>query len=800
MIGKHLFLTLRNLKKNLLYTLFVVAGLAVGISTFLATFQWSAWHLTFDRDFPEREQIYRLTFEENYEGFYRHTARILHGYALNQVMFTDMISGVESVGRIAPFRKAAFRLDDRAYYEEYAYSCDPAFLEIFAPEVISGSQDKLLTEPNTVVLTESTARKFFGDTDPIGKSLDLVHQFVIDAETYTVTAVIKDLPENTHLRISALTSFDNPLEYEGTAWTYMKLDDSVDPEEMEANLKIFIESNVIESYSTQIRPRLQAVGDIHLHSHLAREIQPNVRFRTVLIVMVAGMLVFVLAWFNFTLLSYSKNQLQIQKLVIQWQMGAGRAVFFRQFLMDNFFVGSISFIIGVVLTLLTAPLMENHGGAYMFKDPMVIGLSLFILLVLITGGAISTSFISTGKLYRHLQIRHLSSKPGAPLVHSGKSLFIRSVIVLEFIITFVLLSNLITISRQTRYAMSQQLGAGRQEAIHLHSLHREIVNNFEVFRERMMESPYIANVTASMEEPTGQTQDANTFEVDGIDEGEAQLFLFPVDQEFLRFYDLKMIYGSDFPAYYNSSDSLEYFVLNETAAKMISDHPAELIGRELTLHFPHPDLIWPGPITGIVEDFHLSGLDYEISPMVIFPNYDWLWCFSILPAGYPEPALEHLRSVWDELFPSYPMEYYFSSSLIEQLYESELIQIKLLLSFSILSIIISGLGLFALSGFFMQKRIKSAALKKINGARIHQVLFPELIYYLWLAILSSALSVPISLFLMERWLRNFKYRTDIPVWIFPACALVLILFSWMAVFYHTIRLARINPVEFIKEQ
>ena len=258
--------------------------------------------------------------------------------------------------------------------------------------------------------------------------------------------------------------------------------------------------------------------------------------------------------------------------------------------------------------------------------------------------------------------------------------------------------------------MTQQLGASSQDAIHLHSLHREIVNNFEVFKERMMESPHIANVTASMEEPTGQTMDANTFEIDGIDEGEKQLFLFPVDEEFLRFYDLEVIHGSDFPAYYNHDDSLEYFALNETAAKMISDHPEELIGRELTLHFPHDGLIWPGPITGIVEDFHLSGLDYEISPMVIFPNYDYLWCFSILPAANPEPALEHLKSVWDELFPSYPMEYYFSSSLIEQLYESELIQIRLLLSFSILSIIISGLGLFALSGFFMQKKIKSAVL------------------------------------------------------------------------------------------
>ena len=800
MIGKHLLLSIRNLKKSLLYTLFVVAGLAVGISTFLSTFQWSAWHLTFDRSFPEREQIFRLTFEEDYEGFYRHTARILHGNALNRITFSEMISGIESVGRIAPFRKAAFRLDDLSFYEEYAYSCDPAFLEIFEPEVISGNPHKLLSEPFTLVLTESTAAKFFGDEDPVGATIELVHQFVLDPVIYTVTAVIKDFPENSHLRIAALTSFEKPVDYEGTAWAYVKLDPSVRAEEIEANLKLFIESNVDESYSSLISPRLQSVSDIHLHSHKAREIQTNVRFRNVLIVMVAGMLVFVLAWFNFTLLSYSKNQLQIQKLIIQWQMGAGRSVFFRQFMVDNLFIGSISYAIGVFLTLLIAPAIENQGGTYIFHDPVALILPLALLLLLILTGALITSVISTGKLYRHLQQKHLSSKPGAPPDQTGKNLFIRSVIVLEFIITFVLLSNLILISKQTSFAMSQQLGASRQEAIHLHSLHREIVNNFDVFRERMMESPYIANVTGSMEEPTGQTMDANTFEIDGIDEGENQLFLFPVDQEFLRFYDLKMIHGSDFPVDYNPKDSLEYFVLNETAAKMISDHPEELIGRELTLHFPHPGLIWPGPITGIVEDFHLSGLDYEISPMVIFPKYDWLWCFSILPAGNPESALEHLRSVWVELFPDYPIEFYFSSSLIEQLYESELIQIRLLLSFSILSIIISGLGLFALSGFFMQKRIKTAALKKINGARIDQVIFPELMHYLWLAILSSALSIPLSLFLMERWLRNFKYRTDIPVWIFPGCAAVLILFSWMAVFYHTMRLARINPVEFIKEQ
>ncbi len=800
MKGKYFLLTLRNLRKNFLYSLFVIIGLAFGICTFLSTFQWSAWHLTFDRSFPEKEQLYRLTFEENHEGFYRHTARILHWEALNGIVFTDMIPEMEKVGRLAPFRKAAFIVGEQSFYESYAYGSDPAFLEMFHPTVLAGDPARLLAEPFTMVLTESTAIKYFGTQDPLGQAVELIHQQGTEAVTYTVSAVIRDFPLNSHFRISALTSFEDPMEYKSTAWTYMQITPGIDPDQLEKELKIFIDEHVDATYSAQIQPRLQAVKDIHLRSHKAREIQSNVRFRTVLIVMIAGMLVFVLAWFNFTLLAFSQNQMHIHKLVIQWQIGAGKRAFFRQFLVDNLVVGVISFLVGVLLTLLLAPVIEHQGGSFMFQDPIRVIVSLALLLGLIVASSVATSWISTRKLYRHLQHRYLSSKIGSPPDTIGRNLFIRAVIVLEFIITFVLVSNLLLIYRQTHFAMDRQMGASSLEAIHTHSLHREIVDEFEVFKKAMMESPHVASVTGSMEEPTGETMDANTFDIEGISEGEKQLFLFPVDQDFISFYDLEILYGSGFPIHYNPHDSAEYFVLNEAAARMLGNSPEELIGKELDLHFSYPGFIWPGPITGIVKDFHLSGLDYEILPMVIFPKYTWLMCFSILPAGDPEPALSHLRAVWEELFPSFPLEYHYSSDLIEQLYESELVQIRLLLIFSMLSILISGLGLFALSGFFMQKRIKSASLKKIMGARLSQLVFPELLYYLWLALVSSALSVPASLYIMEKWLRNFKYRTDIPLWIFPACAAILVIFSWISVFYHSLRLAKTNPVEFIREQ
>jgi len=799
MTGKYLIITLRRLKRNLLYAILVIIGLSIGTTTFLSTVQWSYWHLSFDTSYPESQHIYRLTFEENEDNFYRHTARILHGSLLNDLLFSDMVPGIEQTGRLAPFWKSTFRIDDDAYYEHYAYACDPGFVDIFQPEVTRGQQQQLLKEPNTAILTESAARKYFGTRDPIGASLEIIPQKHIQPTLYTVIAVIKDLPRNSHFKISVLTSFDNPQLYEGTAWAYMKLDQSVHPDEAEQYISSFIENNLDSSDRENIIPRLQSIREIHLKSHKAREIQPNVRYRTVMILLVSGMLVFLLAWFNFTLLAFSQNQLQIKRLVIQWQMGAGKYDFFRQLMTYHLVVGLISMIAGGLLTLLLRPAIEHLGGNYIFQNLKLFTYSMLLLIFLILISSLLTSVITTSRLYRYLQIKSISSRQTPPET-GGKNIFIRAVIILEFIITFILVTNLILISKQTRFAMHQQLGSVHPRAIHITDLHRSVVNQYQVFKEKLLESPHISMVTASMEEPTGQAMDANTFEIDGIDEGNKQLFLFPVDEDFFRFYNLKIITGENFPTYYNPDDSTEFFVLNESAARMISGNPEDLLGRELTLHYNYPGYIWPGPVTGIVEDFYFSGLDYEIQPMVIFPKYIWLFCVSVLPAGEPELALNHLKMVWEELFSTFPLDYKDSSGLISSLYGDELAQMNILMLFSILSIIIAGMGLFALSGFFMQRKIKSVALRKINGARMIQLILPELKYYLWLALLSSALSVPASYLLIEQWLSNFKYQIGIPVWIFPVSALILVVFSWLAVLYHSIRLTRINPVEFIREQ
>ena len=790
MICKHLQLTFRNLRRNLVFGILVLLGLVLGITTFLSSLQWSLWHLSFDRDFKDSHRIYRLTLEESREGFYRHSARVLHGDLVRDLVSSDSIPGVEKVGRLSPFRKAAFRVGEITFYEEHAYACDASILDIFSARVLQGDRSGLLTAPNTAVLTASIARKYFGAEDPTGREIELLHQFEVNPQHYTIRAVIEDFPGNSHLDIDILTSIRDPLEFEGSAWSYLMLEKNADPVHCLAGIRNIIQDHFDPHEAGGIHPVLQPLQDIHLHSQKGREIRENMPMRTLVVLLVTGILVFLLSWFNFTLLTIGQNQLGIKKLVVQWQMGGGRTDFFRTFLLNQLVAGSIACLFGILIAIgINRPFIRTH---FLFSAAI-------LLLFMIVSALISSGF-STGRLYRHLQLSHLGGRSGPPPRSGRRNLTIRTIIILEFIITFVLVSNLFMLERQTRFVMEHQLGSQQPGALHIRNLHRSVVDRYLLFRDRMLESPAIQSVTASMEEPTGQALDANRFSIDGTDEGEKQLFLFPVEEGFTRFYDLEIIHGRDMPLGYDPADSAEYFLLNETAARMISADPESLVGRKLDLHFAYPGLIWPGPVVGIVEDFHLSGLHRQINPMVIFPKHTWLYCFSVLPAGDPAEARAHLEAVWKDLFPDFPLEYQSSRELIATLYGSELEQIRILGVFTILSVLIAGLGLFALSGLFMQHRMKSAAIRKIHGAAIPGIIWPELLHYLGLALFSSALAVPASLFLMERWLRNFHYRIALPVWVLPACAAALVIFSWLSVLYHSIRLSKVKPVEFLREQ
>jgi len=801
MLYRFISLAFRNLRRNLLYSTIVIGGLVLGITTFLAIIQWTAWHKSFDRHFPQSDHIYRLTLKEQRENFERQTARIIHGDIVNQLYTTYKVTGIDSLARLAPFRNAIVRKDNIVFYEDRSYACDPEFLRLFPPEMIVGDPSKVLADPYKVILSLETARKYFGDENPVGKTLEIFHQFSYESDIYEITGIFNSYPGNTHFKIDLLTSFDNPQTYNSTAWTYLQLKPGVEPGTVEHRLKELIDENNDAEYAEGIQPVLMPLEDIHLHSHLARELDQNVHKLTLLILLIAGMLVFILAWFNFTLLSISQNQLNIKKLIYQWQLGAGKRTFFYQFLIEFLTVGFISFLLAVLFSFLVSEPVRNTFQVPLTQNLEILTFSLLSVLVLLLVSAVFTAAYATQRLYRILRIRYFSARTNSTRHMNARNWFIRAVIITEFIITFILITNLLVIREQVNYSIARQIGSNDTTTLQIPNLPRPVIDGYATFRDELLRYPAIKEVTAMMEEPGGMAMDAFTYRIEGLPETSDRLYVFPVDENFIRFYDLEILAGRDFPEHYNTNDTTEFFMLNETAARLHDvDDYQELIGKNIDLNFSIDGFIYPGEITGVVEDFHLSDMEREISPMIIFPEYTWLYCFSVRLAGTPEQGLEILRKEWKEFFPDYPLRYYFTTDLYRELYSTELSILRVLIAFSLITLLIAGTGLFALSGFFMHRKMHAAAIRKISGAGMYSIIRPELGQYLVLALISSVIAFPVSWFAIGRWQANFVYQAPLPFWVFPAVSGFLILFSWIAVLYHSLRLARLNPAEFIRSE
>ncbi|MDA3822955.1 MAG: ABC transporter permease [Bacteroidales bacterium] len=782
-----------------MYTVIVIGGLSLGITTFLSIIQWTEWHVGFDKHIANGDNIYRVSLLEQREGFERHTARMIHGDVVRQLYNVSQITDILDIGRLAPFRNAIVRKDEIVFYEDKSFACDPEFLKLFQPEMLVGNPESVLNSPYKIILSETTAKKYFGNNNPVGKTLEMVHQFGVETEEYEITGVFKDFPDDTHFNIELLTSFDNPKTYNSTAWVYMMLADNTNISELEKQIKDFITENNDENYSKGLFPSVIPLYSIHMKSHLARELEQNVNRQTIFILFIAGMLVFVLAWFNFTLLSISQNQLNLKKLIYQWQLGSGKKMFFNQFFTEFLTVGIISFVIALILSLLANTPIKNTFGISLMENKGLMALGVGTILLILILSSVLTSLFATQRLYRTIKQKYFSNTYSYSKSGSSGSWFIRAVIIAEFIITFILISNLLMIRTQVNYSISQQIGSNDSTTIQIPNLPRPVIDNYSVFRDELKKYPIFEEVTAMMEEPGGMSMDAFGFRLEGIPANDGRLFVFPVDENFIRFYDLDILAGNDFPAEYNLNDTTEYYILNESAAKLfeVSSYD-ELLGRELNLDFVVEGIIYPGELIGVVEDFHLSSMEREIDPMVIFPEYTWLYCFSLRIKGDTHAAIEILSSEWKEFFPEYPLRYSFTTDMYQELYETELTEIRVLIIFSILSILIAGTGLFALSGFFMQQKMHAASIRKIHGARMIQILVPELLHYLYLAIISTIIAVPISWLSINKWLSHFSYQADVQLWVYPLIGLFLIVFAWIAVFYHAIRLARMNPTDLIQ--
>jgi len=391
---------------------------------------------------------------------------------------------------------------------------------------------------------------------------------------------------------------------------------------------------------------------------------------------------------------------------------------------------------------------------------------------------------------------------GYGILEKGKRSAGRKVlIIVQFSASVVLILMTFFINMQLRYMLTAGIGSGQKDLIVMKKLPRPALDKYILFKEVLLENPLVREVSASMDEPSNLLMDAMKFEMDGMDESLKDQFIgvYPVDDNFLDFFDIKLLAGRNFPPY-GGMEAREHFIINEAALEMLGfESPDEAIGRPFEMIFGWPELFQGGAIGGVAEDFSYYTMTQKIKPMVMFQKHIWFWCFLIkVDSQNFKEAIEFVNREWDVMYPDFPFRYELVDDLYEGIYQREIVQGRILGLISVFTMIIACLGLVGLMHYLVGARTREIGIRKVNGARVSNILILLNMDFLLMVMVAIVIGIPLTWYLANSWLENFVYRIEIKWWIMLLAGTGFLVVSLLTVTYQSWKAASRNPVSSLR--
>ncbi len=798
MIKSYLTQFKRRIARDKTYSFLNIVGLSAGLTCFAFIALWVNDELSYDTFNQHYDRIVRLTQVRKMEtGIFQSAGS---GAPMAKVLKNDYAQ-VENTVRL-DMRQEMVQYKNKQFLEKGILLTDPSFFNVFSYRLIRGNVETALLEPYSIILTQSTARKYFGYADPIGQTLTI---YMYDREgkgaSFTVTGIAPDSPKNAHFTFNMLGSFKtvevaNPDALSADGWeddsfyTYLLLKKGIDYKTFSSKITHFYAKYVGEKFAS-LRSiysyQLQPLRDIHLSSHLENEIAPTGNINQVYIFSTIGIFILLLAGINYTNFATARAASRAKEVGIKKVVGADKMQLILQYLLESVLIAMLALLFSLVISFFVQPFFYQvtEKDLSLFSSPL--------LLLFLTGVTIFLGILSG--IYPAFILS--AFKPVSILKGSFKSMSTgvwlrQSLVIAQFVISLVLITGIVIIYAQMRYIKHKDLGYNKDALLFLQAHgNMDVINGYGAFKNELTGSRLISGVATSrgFDRGNSKTVDSQGKPI------QINTSILGVNANYFDVYGIKLVAGKSFTSR-AKGDSIRQILVNERAVKKFGWITADnAIGKPFTLDDK------PGIVMGVVADFHFNALHQPIEPLAI---YLWDEHFSRITLKItPEKAsqsLAFIEKVWVKHFPAALFDYNFADLQIEEQYRAEERFSKIILYFSILSLLIACLGLYGLIAYSTFQKTKEIGIRKILGATVNGIALMLSKDFLKLVVLACLIAMPLAWYIMNQWLQDFAYRIDMEWWMFAASVLPVLFIALVSVSFQAIKAALVNPVKSLRNE
>jgi len=800
MFRNYLKIGLRNLQKHKSYSSINIFGLLIGLTSCMLIYLYVGHELSYDEYHSDGDRIYRIALDikaKNSNPVFAYTTSML------APALKTNYPEVEFAVRVLTTSNVLVRKDEKIFYEKNYMWTESDLFKILNIPLIKGDINTLLAAPNSLVISKRMAKKYFGNEDPIGEML------VINNTEYGITGIVENSPANTHLKYDLIASI---LRFEEVDWwtnwsysqvyTYVKLREDADAKAFENQIVHIADQHVkeeLDTYGYTFTYFLQNVSDLHLFSNyngnpLRFEPEPAGNINSLATLSAVGFLILIIAAINFINLTTAKSTMRAKEVGIRRLTGGKPSQLMTQFMGESLILALITLLLSILLVIMMLPLF-NELTELNFELADVINpgnLISFLILGIFMGllAGIYPAFILSN-------FHPLNVLRGTFKMNPKGGLFRKFLVVSQFSIAIILIICTLTVNKQINFMLEQELGFDKEQKLIIPlGGGISIRDNYETVIEGFASHPNISGISVSSSVPGRGMSTWSTRLSDKNDQTDQVMYCLYCDYNFINDYDISLIAGRKFTLERSASDIESAYIINEAAVEAFGfDTNEEALHQRIISGYNQRE----SEIIGVVENFHYSGLQNKVDPLIIeYSPSQFRIITASMTGGDVSETIEFIENKWRELFPQNPLNYFFLDELFNKQYQEDKKLEKIFSLFAFLGLFVSSIGLFGLTFFSTIRRTKEIGIRKVAGASVFSILRLLSKEFILLIIISSSIAWPVAWYIINSWLENFAYKIDLSIMVFLVSTIISISVAIITISYQTIKAARANPVDSLK--